>query len=425
MLLDSSASKHPIFKMTTLFDYLTKDGKKVHSLRVGAPSEHLRMKCGELIHKATLALHTPENYPQLFQYGPHSGSLAAKSELTKFLTEEYGDTVNCDDIWFTAGASQGLACIGSLLFQPKTVAFVEEPTYFLALKALSDDFGMNLVGVPTDQDGLIVDELEKLMAEHLQTLPVITERNPFSGLLYCIPTFNNPNGSVLSVTRCKQLIKLLRKYNVLAFCDDVYNLLSYDGEKPPFKVPPRLFSFDNKADPDYKGNVISNGTFSKLLGPGLRLGWMEVPEHVRKILKTSGYITSGGCFNHYTSCVVTMAIQMGLVKEHVAYTRELYKSQLNTLCSAMDKYFPRAIKYTKPQGGYFVWVVLPPEIDCDKLYDICFNKYAVDFNKGSRCSCKGQYKNCMRLSFAFLDSPTLEHCVKQIALAIEEIFPSN
>lgn len=224
-----------------MFDYLKVDDREVLSLRVGAPSEHLRIKCGELIHKATLALHTPENYPQLFQYGPHSGSLVAKSELAKFLTEEYGDTVNCDDIWFTAGAAQGLACIGSLLFQPQTVAFVEEPTYFLALKALEDDFGMNVVGVPVDQDGLIVDELEKLMIEHLQTSQVRTERNPFSGLLFCIPTFNNPTGSVLSATRCKQLIKLLRKYNVLAFCDDVYNLLSYAGENPPFKVPPRLF----------------------------------------------------------------------------------------------------------------------------------------------------------------------------------------
>ena len=411
--------------MTTLFDYLNKDGKQVFTLRVGAPSDHLRTKCGELIHKATLALHTPENYPQLFQYGPHSGSLAARSELVKFLSEEYAETVSCDDIWLTAGASQGLACIGSLLFQPGNVAFVEEPTYFLGLKVLKDDFGMNVVGVPVDQDGLIVDELEKLMEEHLRKSPGITERKPYSGLLFCIPTFNNPTGSVLSATRCKQLVKLLRKYNVLAFCDDVYNLLSYMGDKPPFKVPPRLFSFDEKADPDYKGNVISNGTFSKLLGPGLRLGWMEAPEHVRKILSTAGHIRSGGCFNHYTSCVVTKAIEMGLVKDHLAYARELYHSQLNTLCNALDKYIPCPFKYTKPLGGYFVWVVLPSEVDCDKLYDLCFNKYNVDFNKGSGFSSKGQYKNCMRLTFAFHDSPTIEYCVKQLALAIEEILPSN
>lgn len=407
--------------MTTLFDYLESGGKKVFTLRVGAPSEDLRIKCGELIHKATLVLHTPERYANLFQYGPYSGISAVRIEFAKFLSEQYGDTVSHDDIWVTAGASQGLACIGSLLFQPGNVAFVEEPTYFIALTALRDDIGMNVIGVPVDQDGMIVDELEKLMAEHLRTSPVATDRKPFSGMLFCIPTFNNPTGSVLSAERCKQLIKLLRKYNVLAFCDDVYNLLSYMGDKASVIVPPRLFSFDKKTDPDYKGNVISNGTFSKLLGPGLRLGWMELPERVRKILPTTGYMRSGGCFNHYTSCLVTKAIEMGLVKEHLAYARQVYHSQLNSLCHALDKYIPCPFTYTKPQGGYFVWVILPSEVDCDKLYDLCFNKYGVDFNKGSGFSSKGQFKNCMRLAFAFHDAPTIEYCVKQIALAIKEI----
>lgn len=407
--------------MSTLFDYLTRDGRNVSTLRVGAPSEDLLIKCGELIHKATLALHTPENYANIFQYGPPSGSLTVRSELAKFLSEQYGDTVDRDDISITAGASQGLACIVSLLFQPGNVAFVEEPTYFIGLTALREDYRMNVIGVPVDQDGMIVDELEKMMEKYLQTPPITTDKNPFVAMLYCIPTFNNPTGSVLSTERCEQLIKLLRKYNVLALCDDVYNLMSYMGDRPPFKMPPRLFSFDNKTDPDYKGNVISNGSFSKVLGPGLRLGWMEVPEGVRKILPTTGYVQSGGCFNHYTSCIVATAIQMGLVKEHLAYVREVYYCRLHSLCSALDKYMPCPVQYTKPQGGYFLWAVLPSEVDCDKLYDICLNKYNVDFNKGSGFSSKGQYKNCMRLSFAFHDGPTIEHCVKQIALAIKEI----
>lgn len=409
--------------MTTMFDYLKRDDRKISTLRVGSPSEDLRIKCGELIRKASLELHTPDNYADLFQYGPHSGSLAVRDELAKFLSEQYGDKVSCEDIWVTAGASQGLACIGNLLFQPGNVAFVEEPTYFIGLTALQEDYGMNVVGVPTDQDGMIVDELEKLMAEHLLTAPGSAGNKPFSAMLYCIPTFNNPTGSVLSSERCKQLIKLLRKYNVLAFCDDVYNLLSYMGDSPPFQSPQRLFSFDNKTDPDYKGHVISNGTFSKILGPGLRLGWMEVPERVGRILHTTGYVKSGGCFNHYTSCIVSTAIKMGLVKEHLAYAQEVYYSRLNSLCNALDKYIPCSVRYTKPRGGYFVWVVLPCEVDCDKLYDVCLNKYRVDFNKGSGFSSKGQYKNCMRLTFAFHDSPTIEHCVKQIALAIKESFP--
>ena len=411
--------------MTTMFDYLSMHDKKVSTLRVGSPSAELRIKCGELIQKASLELHRKENYANIFQYGPYSGTAVFRSELAKFLSEQYGATVDCDDIWINAGASQGFQCIGSLLFQPGDVAFVEEPTYFIGLTVLRDDFGMNVIGVPTDQDGIIIEEFEKLLAQHCDQMRQPTEKKPFSAMLYCIPTFNNPTGSVLPAERCKKLIKLLRQYNMLALCDDVYNLLSYNGDKHPFTTPPRLFSFDEKTDPDYKGNVISNGSFSKLLGPGLRLGWMEVPEHVQKILCVTGYARSGGCFNHYTSCIVAMALQMGLVKEHLAHVQEVYCNQLNALCSALEKYMPCPFTYKKPRGGYFVWVVLPSEVDCDKVYDICLDKYNVDFNKGSGFSSRGQFKNCMRLTFAFHDGSIIEHCVKSIALVIREILASN
>lgn len=411
--------------MTTMFDYLSMDGKQVSTLRVGTPSAELHLRCGELIKKAALELHRQENYANMFQYGPCSGTLVFRTELAKFLSEHYGSTVDHEDIWINAGASQGLQCIGSLLFQPGDIAFVEEPTYFLGLTALRDDFGMNVIGIPTDQDGILVEELEKLLAQHCHQMRSPTDRKPFSAMLYCIPTFNNPTGSVLPAERCKKLVQLLRKYNMLAFCDDVYNLLSYVGDKPPLTPPPRLFSFDEKSDPDFKGHVISNGSFSKLLGPGLRLGWMEVPEHVRRILSSSGYARSGGSFNHYTSCIVAKALNMGLIKEHLAFAQEAYCSQLNALCSALEKYMPCPFTYKKPKGGYFVWVVLPPEVDCDKLYDICFEKYNVDFNKGSGFSSSGQFKNCMRLGFSFHDGPVIEHCVMQIALAIKEILGDN
>ena len=411
--------------MTTMFDYLSMHDKHVSTLRVGSPSADLRRKCGELIQKATQELHRKENYANIFQYGPYSGTSEFRSELANFLSEQYAGPVDCEDIWVNAGASQGFQCIGSILFQPGDLAFVEEPTYTIGLTVMRDDFGMKVIGVPTDQDGIIVEELERLLAQNCDQMRPPTEKKPFSAMLYCIPTFNNPTGSVLPAERCKKLVKLLRQYNMLAFCDDVYTLLSFTGDKPPFTAPPRLFSFDEKTDPDYKGNVISNGSFSKFLAPGLRLGWMEIPEHLRKILSTTGYVRSGGSFNHYTSCIVAMALQMGLVKEHLAFAQEAYSNQLNTLCNSLEKYMPCPFTYRKPKGGFFVWVVLPPEIDCDKLNDLCFEKYNVDFNKGSGYSSKGQFKNCMRLTFAFHDSPVIEHCVKQIALAIKEILGTD
>ncbi|KAJ7365353.1 hypothetical protein OS493_005459 [Desmophyllum pertusum] len=341
---------------STQADHLESGPERIYSLKAGAPSTRLRQKCAELVQKATLSLHKLEQCPDAFMYGADPGAALFRLELAKFLTEQYADTVNHEDLWVNAGASQGLAFIVSLIFQPGDVVFVEEPSYYIGLKALRDDLGMKVIGVPSDKDGIIVDELEKLMMEHSNELRPPTDKKPYSAMLYCVPTFNNPTGSYLPEERCKKIIKLARKHNALAFCDDVYNLLSYMDDKPP---PQRLFAFDDKSDADYKGNVISNASFSKFLAPGLRLGWMEVPERVRRLLKTSAYASSGGCFNHYISCIIAVALQEGLVKDHLLMVRKVFHSQLNALCNALDKYIPGPFTYQRPKGGYFLWVTFP------------------------------------------------------------------
>lgn len=279
---------------------------------------------------------------------------------------------------------------------------------------------MKVIGVPSDKDGIIVDELERQLMKRVSELPPPTDMKPYSAMLYCVPTFNNPTGSCLPPEQCKKMINLMRKYNVLAFCDDVYNLLSYTGDKPP---PQRLYAFDDKSSADYKGNVISNGSFSKFLAPGLRLGWMEVPERVRCLLQKSAYAIGGGCFNHYLSCIIAVALQEGLVKDHLSMVRKVLEVQLNALCNALNKYIPEGqISYQRPKGGYFVWVTFPPEVDCDKLFKICLEKYLVEFNYGSHfAASSGKFKNCMRLCFAFNECDIIEHCVKQIALSLKEL----
>ena len=408
--------------MSTLFDFLGE--KRISSLRVGAPSTHLLKKCGELIAKATLSLQNPDTYTaELFQYGPFEGALVFRKEVAKFLTEMYGDPVDHEDIWLNAGASQGLYFVAGFLFQPGDVVFVEEPSYFLGIRVLRDDLGMKVVGIPTDQDGIIVDELEKLIIEHSDKVRLPTDAKPFSAMVYCVPTFNNPTGSFLPAGRCKRLIKVLRKHNVLAVCDDVYNLLPFMEDKPPFisSPPQRLFAYDSKSDPGYSGNVISNGSFSKLLGPGLRIGWIEAPKRARSVLLKSGNLASGGSFNHYTSHIIAKALNMGLVKEHLIYARGVYYSQMNALCDSLDKYITKPFSYQRPKGGYFVWVAFPPQVDCDKLLAICREKYNVDFNHGSCCSSSGKFKHCMRLSFAHNECDVIEQCVRQIAAALTEM----
>ena len=151
---------------STQADYMKSGPEEIYSLEAGAPSTRLRQKCADLVQKATLSLHKLEKCPEAFMYGAEPGATVFRQELAKFLTEQYGNTVNHEDLWVNAGASQGLAFIGSFLFQSGDVVFVEEPAYYIGLRALRDDLALNVIGIPSDSDGIIVKELEKLIMEH-------------------------------------------------------------------------------------------------------------------------------------------------------------------------------------------------------------------------------------------------------------------
>ena len=406
--------------MSTLFENVhDKDG--LISLCVGAPDDLLLEECRKLIQKATEALHASGKLSS-FQYGAKLGDPVYRTELAKFLTDQYGSKVESDSLIANAGASQGLQVLISTLFQKDDFAFVEDPTYFLSIKMLKEDLNMKVIGVPTDAGGIIVEELEKLLVEHSSKFRAPTDKKPFSSLVYLVPTFNNPKGGCLSAERSKKLVTVLRKHNALGVCDDVYNSLPYLDDGPPFvtKAPPRLFAYDVKSDADYKGNVVSNGTFSKLLGPGLRIGWLECPTSVVKCFaENCSYLQSGGGFNHYMSCVLGTALQLGLVSKHVIYARQVYAGRMKALCDAIDELVPQA-KYTRPRGGYFVWIVLPIEIDSRKMAKLCEEKYKIKFWPGPFCSNDGNFVNYVRFSCAWHREEILREAVKRFAEGLKE-----
>lgn len=183
-----------------------------------------------------------------------------------------------EDLIITSGATQGLHIILSTLVDLNGYIFVDEVTYMLALDSIKQFHTLNIVPVKLHQDGVDLDDLEK----RLQEKQFKTTTKEFWGMYYTIPTYHNPTGVLFSSKVCEGLIKLARTYDCLIVCDDVYNILHYKDKK----APKRLLAYDNKDDDDYRGNVISNGSFSKILGPGVRLGWMEVPRRMKVILDT-------------------------------------------------------------------------------------------------------------------------------------------
>lgn len=406
--------------MSTLFDNIhNKEG--LISLCVGAPDDLLLEGCRKIIKQAT-EVHLASGKLSSFQYGAKLGDPVFRTELAKFLTDQYGSEVESDSLIATAGASQGLQVLLSTLFQSGDVAFVEDPTYFLSIKMLKDDLNMKVVGVPTDTGGIIVEELDRLLTEHAAKARPPTDKKPFSFLVYLVPTFNNPKGGCLPAERCNKIITILRKHNALAVCDDVYNSLPYLDDGPPFvtHAPLRLFAYDMKSDADYKGSVVSNGTFSKLLGPGLRIGWLECPAAVVKCFSENCcYLQSGGGFNHYMSCILGTALQLGLVSKHITYVRGVYYGRMKAMCDAIDELVPQA-KYTRPRGGYFVWIELPTKIDSKEFAKFCEEKYKVKFWPGPFCSNDGNFVNFVRFSCAWHKEEVLREAVKRFAEGLKE-----
>ena len=197
----------------------------------------------------------------------------------------------------TAGASQALDLICTLYTQPGDVVFVEEPSYFLALRIFADH-RLRVVGVPTDAEGLRIDALEELLRQ---------QRPAF---LYTIPTHQNPAGFTLPLARRRRLVELAQQHGFLVVADEVYHLLSYGA--PP---PPPLASWAAT------GAVLALGSFSKILAPGLRLGWLQAaPEHIHRLV-TSGLLDSGGGLNPFTSGLVRVALERGWQEEHLGRLR--------------------------------------------------------------------------------------------------------
>ena len=192
-----------------------------------------------------------QNNPYILAYGAEQGNAYFHDALAGFLSEQYNFKVDPDHLFTTAGISQGLDFICSLFTRPGDTIFVEKPTYSLALGIFADH-GLNVVGLPMDENGLIIEALEEELAH--QT-PVF---------LYTIPTFHNPTGRNLSAARREKLVQLSQEHNFLIVADEVYQLLAYTG------APPSPMAKYTEA-----ATVISLGSFSKILAPGLRLGWIQ------------------------------------------------------------------------------------------------------------------------------------------------------
>ena len=335
------------------------------------------------------------NDSEFLQYGAKQGDGNFRQALAEFLSRSYGFPAGPDSLFITSGASMGLHLICTLFTRPGDTIFVEEPTYFFALQIFADHT-LKLVPIRTDENGLRIDSLEEELA---------TSRPKF---LYIIPTFQNPTGHSLSQERRERLVTLSRQHNFLLVADEVYHLLNYSGQ------PPKPIAAETDA-----GNVISLGSFSKILAPGLRLGWIQAnPEDIQRFIN-SGLLNSGGGMNPFTSAIVCRVLETGGLDQNIAKLIATYRDRLTVMDSALRRYLP-GVEYTLPRGGYFFWIHLPNGINATELQRRA-EPFKVGFRPGTLFSCQGGLQDYIRLCYVFYEADELEQGILRLKQSLDRM----
>ena len=330
----------------------------------------------------------------LLQYGLEQGDGYFRHALAGFLSRRYAAPVDMEHLFVSSGASQALDLICTLYTQPGDVVFVEEPTYFLALRIFADH-RLTVIPIATDAQGLDIDALEAALAQQRPAL------------LYVIPTHQNPSGATLPLERRRRLVELSVRHNFLIVADEVYHLLSYDAAPPP-----PLASFAES------GTVLGLGSFSKILAPGLRLGWVQAaPQHMTR-LYTSGLLDSGGGLNPFTSALVRVLLEEGWEDAYLDNLHAVYRQRIAALDGEIQTQIGDTVRYVTPTGGYFFWLQLPETCDGETLLQHAA-AHKVSFRPGVRFSGRGGLRNYIRLSFAFYEEDQLREGVRRLRAAIQ------
>ena len=361
---------------------------------IGQPSNHL-LPIKELERAADHCLSKENSF--FLAYGESKGNANFRKTLSGFLTGYYPNPVDPEQLLITSGNSQALDFICTQFTSPGDTVLVEEPSYFLALKIFADH-KLNLVGIPVDDNGIVTDVLK----EKLKTLK--------PSFLYTIPTYHNPASVTQSFKRRQELVEICAQKNLLVVADEVYHFLNYSDDPPP--------PMGNWID---TCPLISLGSFSKILAPGLRLGWMHTNIDLIKKMAKSGLLDSGGGFNPFTSEIVNSVISLGFLDTHIQRLKKVYRQRIKSFCDQLRMHLPEQALFKVPTGGYFVWVKLPDGIDTNSFRKAA-NQQNVDFYPGTFFSHEKRLKNYMRLSFAFYDEDVLAEGARRLGKVILENF---
>ncbi|HTK08039.1 MAG TPA: PLP-dependent aminotransferase family protein [Ktedonobacteraceae bacterium] len=338
------------------------------------------------------------NGVQALQYGATEGYTPLREMIAANCRRD-GLPVTIDNILIVSGSQQGLDLLAKIMIDPGDPLLVESPTYMGALQAFNA-YEPSYVAVRSDEDGIVTDELE----QGLQKQPKF---------IYALPNFQNPTGVTFTLERRRKLVEMAGRYGVPILEDDPYSELRFEGEQLP-----SLLQLENErqqaiqGNQAYEGNVIQLKTFSKVLTPGLRLGWVVAPSDIigKLVLAKQGADLHTSTLNQLIAYEIA---REGFLEEHVHIIRQTYLERRNAMLAALDEYFPDNVTWTHPQGGMFLWVTVPEGIDSAQLLKDAL-EYQIAFVPGAAFHPAGGGANTMRLSFSGAAPERIEEGIRRL-----------
>jgi len=332
------------------------------------------------------------------QYGPTEGETALREELAKWLSHEKA-SLKPENILITTGSQQGLDIVSKVFLDPKDIVVLELPTYIGALQAFTAHRA-RMIGVPQDNHGMRTEPLEKLLAK-------LARKNKKPKFIYVVPDFQNPSGVTMSLERRKAILELAYKYEIPIVEDSPYRDLRFAGQ-----AIPAIYSLDTEKQ------VIVLGTFSKLLCPGLRIAWIIAPvEWMDKMIVSKQGMDL--CSPSFTQLIVAEYLRRGLLQAQIERIRKLYARKREAMLAALSRYMPKAVKWTQPEGGLFLWVKLPKKMSATDLFPKAIEN-KVAYVVGSAFHCNGKGHNTMRINFSYPSEQQIDEGIKRLAKMIQE-----
>jgi 2-aminoadipate transaminase len=339
-----------------------------------------------------------ESAAEALQYGPTEGFRETVDCIVEVMGAE-GMLPDPEDVIVTTGGQQAIDLICKALVDPGDAVICEAPTYPGAIPVFCS-YQADTIQIECDGEGMRIEELEA-------TLERLDQEGRKPKLIYTVPSFQNPAGVTMSLERRRRLVELARARELLVVEDSPYGLLRFGGEA----LPP-LYQLDGG---DF---VIYIGTFSKILSPGIRLGWAVTPPPVMEKV-VLGKQASDLCTSTLTQYFVREYFRDGNWRSYVESLAGIYRERRDAMLDALGKYFPPQASWTEPEGGLFIWATLPPYIDTSDLLAKALREN-VAFVPGQAAYVDGRGRNSMRLNFSAGDADEIREGIRRIGKVVGE-----